>query len=324
MNENKPLNININSKFIKKHFILNYKLILSLFLLLFLIEFLTLYYFRKSIIIKEKSFKNTNNDYIYFDYGNYEKEFITNKILTKAGFELSIDEVYFLNGLIRKIKPRYCLEVGTSRGGSAIVILNALKDIENSFLISLDINTYFYKNKTFKTGYRVKKFFPELSNKWKIFTGKEPHQFLDKFQIKFDFVFLDTVHSAPGEIINLIEILPFLKDNSIIVMHDIVYHMKKKGKFFPSNIYLFPSLFGDKILIKKKISNIGAVFLYNNQSNHYIDYFLLLLSPWQYMPNNKFINELYNFIKKYYKNDIYLQIFNESIKYNEINVKIKN
>jgi hypothetical protein len=231
--------------------------------------------------------------------------------------------VYFLNGLIRKIKPQYCLEVGTSRGGSAIVILNALKDIENSFLISLDINKYFYKNKTFKTGYRVKKFFPELTNKWKIFTGKQPHQFLNELQIKFDFLFLDTVHSAPGEIINLIEVLPFLKDNSVIVMHDIIYHIQKKKNFFPSNIYLFPLIFGDKILIKKKISNIGAVFLYNNQSNHYLDYFLLLLSPWQYMPNKKYINELYNFIKKYYKNDIYLQIFNESIKYNKIKVKIK-
>ena len=57
-----------------------------------------------------------------------------------------------------------------------------------------------------KTGCNVKKYFPELAeNKWKLFTGKQPHIFLEKLNMKFDFLFLDTTHFAPGELIkNLI------------------------------------------------------------------------------------------------------------------------
>jgi hypothetical protein len=35
-----------------------------------------------------------------------------------------------------------------------------------------------------------------------MYTGKQPHIFLDKLNLKFDFLFLDTAHIAPGEIIN--------------------------------------------------------------------------------------------------------------------------
>ena len=37
--------------------------------------------------------------------------------------------------------------------------------------------------------------------------------------MKFDFLFLDTVHLAPGELINIIEALPFLNDEAIVVLH---------------------------------------------------------------------------------------------------------
>lgn len=35
-----------------------------------------------------------------------------------------------------------------------------------------------------------------------IYTGEQPHKFLDKLNMKFDFLFLDTVHFTPGELIN--------------------------------------------------------------------------------------------------------------------------
>ena len=54
-----------------------------------------------------------------------------------------------------------------------------------------------YLDSTKQTGYRVKKYFPELANKWKLFTGDLPHKFLVKLNTKFDFLFLDTAHMAP-------------------------------------------------------------------------------------------------------------------------------
>lgn len=85
-----------------------------------------------------------------------------------------------------------------------------------------------------------------------------------------------------------------------------------KIKYYPSNVYLYPAIFGDKVLLKNKdgsIGNMGAIFLYNNQEKHYIDYFFLLLLFWEYIPKDKEINDLKIFIKNFYKKDIYILKF---------------
>ena len=249
---------------------------------------------------------------------------ITNKMKKYSSWQLLPNEPYFINGIIRKYKPKKCLEIGVASGGSSTIILNAIKDIKNSFLISLDLNTLLYQNDKFKTGYIVFKYFPELTNKWKLYTGDQPSKFLDKLQLKFDFLFLDTAHFSPGEIINVIEVLPFLEKNAIIVLHDIKVPLLSDKilmpKFHPSNILLMAALYGDKVFLDNKkrcINNIGAIHLYINQKKYYLNYFLLLLSPWDYIPNEKHIQELKEFIKKYYKEEIYLNIFNIAVEENK-------
>ena len=71
----------------------------------------------------------------------------------------------------------------------------------------------------------------------------------------------------------------------------------------PYCISLIPTLYGDKVIIhnNRDILNIGAVFLYPNQEEHYLDYFLLLLNFWEYIPTDQQINDLTIFIEKYYK-----------------------
>lgn len=41
-----------------------------------------------------------------------------------AKWKLWNNEPYFLNGIIRKFKPRKFLEVGVASGGSSVLILN--------------------------------------------------------------------------------------------------------------------------------------------------------------------------------------------------------
>ena len=83
---------------------------------------------------------------------------------------ISHSEAYFINGLIRKNKVKNCLEIGVAKGGSAIIILNALRDIKNSILVSLDLNKELYYDPNKETGYRVNKYFPELTKNWKLYT----------------------------------------------------------------------------------------------------------------------------------------------------------
>ena len=73
----------------------------------------------------------------------------------EAGWFLTLEHVDLINGLIRRYKPKHYLEIGVARSGSAIVILNAIKDIPDSSLVSIDINNYYFGNRTKKTGYLV-------------------------------------------------------------------------------------------------------------------------------------------------------------------------
>lgn len=293
---------------------------LFIILIVFIIYFL-FYYFNnsKNCIHKIKTKYDIN-----FNYIDYEKNLITKKIKENAEWQLGGNQPIFLNGLIRKYKPKNCLEIGVANGGSSILILNAIKDIPNSSLVSLDLNIDLYYDKTKKTGYRVNQYFPELTKNWKLLTGQLPHKFLIELNMKFDFVFLDTAHSAPGELLNFIELLPFLNENAIFVLHDILWHFRFKIKFYPSNVHLYPAIYGDKVLLQNKdgsIGNMGAVFLYNNQESHYLDYFFLLLTFWEYMPKDNEINDLRIFIKNYYKKDIYLKLFDTAVIKNNISIK---
>ena len=199
-------------------FILLLKIIfISIILILFLIK-------NSKIKTDIDKVKFNNN----FDYCKYERKFITKKMQNQAGWLLTLTEAQFINGIISYHKPKSCLEVGVANGGSSVLILNSLKIINNdSILVSLDLNEYLYNDITKKTGHRVKKYFPELLKNWKLFTGDQPHKFLEKLNMKFDFVFLDTSHHSPGEMINILEILPFLNEKAIVVLHDINIHLLK-------------------------------------------------------------------------------------------------
>ena len=46
----------------------------------------------------------------------------------------------FLNGVIRKFRPKKIVEIGVAEGGGTCVILNAIQDIENAHLYSIDLS----------------------------------------------------------------------------------------------------------------------------------------------------------------------------------------
>lgn len=172
-------------------------------LLIIIIQFICI--FKTEV---NKKYNNRKYD-IDFKYEDYERELITDKVKRDSAWLLLEEEARFINGLIRKNKPKNCLEIGVANGGSSIVILNAIKDIQNSAQVSLDLNKELFRDPTKLTGYRVYQYFPELTKNWKLYTGNQPHKFLVNLNMKFDFVFLDSAHATPGEIINFIEVLPF-------------------------------------------------------------------------------------------------------------------
>ena len=294
-----------------------------IFLIIFLLFIILLILIYNSQINIYQYQNNNKRKYdINFNYEDYDKDIITEKIIRDSGWIIELKEAQFINGIIRKNKLKNCLEIGVAHGGSSILILNSIKDIKNSILVSLDLNKELYSDQNKLTGYRVKQYFPELMKNWKLYTGDQPHKFLIDLNIKFDFLFLDSTHVSPGEILNFIEALPFLNENAIVIIHDLFWHFGKviNTKFFPACISLLPTLYGEKVFLNqsnKKVSNIGGVFLYPNQEKHYLNYFLLLLNFWEYIPKDNQIDDLRIFIKKYYKDSIYINIFETAVRENK-------
>ena len=307
----------MNYQLIKLSFIIN-----IIIILFFLLNKLNISINNNFLNIKDYKQKFDIN----FDFIHYENDVITEKMKKNAGWILSDEQAEFINGIIRKKKPKNCLEIGVARGGSSILILNAIKDWPNSKLISIDLFDK-YKNKSI--GYNVKEKFPELLKKWNLFLGNMPHIILSELKLKFDFVFLDSAHISPGEIINLIEILPFLNENAIIILHDIEWHLNRalrtnltlyKAKIMPTQIYLMSVLNGDKIIPRNNLKdffNIGAIYLSKNQKQYYLNYFLLLMTVWEYMPTDVQLNGLRDFIIKYYKDEVLLKIFERTVYFNK-------
>ena len=201
----------------------------------------------------------------------------------------------FLNGVVRKLKPKKIVEVGCRFGGSSIVMLNAIDDFEDSHLYSIELNSDDYVGKC------VNKHFPHLMKKWTLFKGNIATEYMEQIGNNIDMVFIDSAHFEPGEILDFILVLPFLKENAIAIFHDIgnqITIAKKRNEWAPYIIFngirgkrYLPS--GNNILRH----DIGAIQLDSNQSLYYHDYFRLLGGQWQYFPEETHINQIKNFLK---------------------------
>lgn len=150
----------------------------------------------------------------------YEPEKIDNNILDEINHvfdeennrsEMTYLERKFLNGVVRTVKPKKILEVGVAAGGGSAIILNAIKDIKDSFLYSIDYSEAYYRDCTKKTGFIVDEQFHDLKSKWKLYTGGLAAKFMYEIGGEIDLCLLDTAHSNPGEFIDFLIILPYLK-----------------------------------------------------------------------------------------------------------------
>jgi hypothetical protein len=139
-------------------------------------------------------------------------------------------------------------------------------------------------------------------------------------------VYIDTVHTTPGEMFNFLEILPFLKEGAFIILHDI-FMMYMNNRIYKqivnfSNNQILCYIRGDIILpsysdkMNVFSNNIGALKLHKNQKQYLLQYFLALGTQWQYWPTYRQLNVLKKYFKKYYE-EKYIKIFEDAIEKNK-------
>ena len=179
-------NINYQQKDFSNYF---YSFIKIIYILLSIFIIMTLFKKMNQEYQKEANFKKirnseNNNSENFQDLDKYEIN-IYNKINNNDLYRCSRmwgNQKEFLNGVVRKFKPKKVLEIGVAEGGSSIIILNAIKDIEDAHLYSIDLST------NNMIGYCVKNIFQNLSNKWSLYTGNFPTKFMKSIGNKIWFL----------------------------------------------------------------------------------------------------------------------------------------
>jgi hypothetical protein len=167
---------------------------------------------------------NTNvESEIYLDkYETHIYNNIKNKIIGfPCNHQMWNNQREFLNGVVRRFRPKKIVEIGVAEGCSSSIILNSIQDLKDSHLYSIDLSD------SNTIGKCVKRLFPNFLSKWTLYKGNIASKFMENIGRNIEMVLIDSSHFEPGEILDFIIVLPFLDEEAVIVMHDIANQIPK-------------------------------------------------------------------------------------------------
>jgi hypothetical protein len=233
----------------------------------------------------------------------------------------------FLCGILNRFNPTKIVEVGIAGGATSAIITKCMCGKGNDFSQhSIDLNERFYRDNKIVSGYLGQQADALLkgSNSFnhEYHLGKVACSFMDTIGDQIDCLILDTVHSCPGELLDFITLLPYLKNGCVVILHDIVYNhfSRERGKRGFSNTILFSAVSGEKYMNndttnKTEMPNISAFVVSDETRKNIYDIFVALLITWVYMPDEKQIGDYRKCIERFYPRD-YINIFEASIEHN--------
>lgn len=243
---------------------------------------------------------------------------IDNKLISQHS-EMTKEERAFILQTIQTHKPKKILEVGIAAGSNSAIILDFLSRnnlFSTTKLFSCDYNTTYYRDMpTYQTsstppykrksGFLVESLLPHLLPYWNLYTSGLVANHLDSIGNDIDLCIIDTVHTAPGEAMDLLMVLPYLSKNAVIILHDLSYHCLS---FHRANICLlvFLALSGKKSIpapygnYAPMFQNIGSCVLDECSEARIQEYFRLLSITWEYMPLEVDLRVFREFIKRHY------------------------
>ncbi len=258
--------------------------------------------------------------------GEDRLEHINDKIENYS--ELSKSERMFLYGIVNTLRPLKVLEVGVSAGASSAIILDAIAEIKGAHLFSVDLAEKYYRDginwanlpehQMRKVGFIVEQDFPALKDKWSLYTGGTAASFLEEeIGNEIDLVFLDAAHGLPGEVLDFILTLPYVKEDAVYIVHDInlqllllpmltaprvLMNTVKANKFYPRTTeHILP--------------NIGAFQLTKDTRRHIEDLFNALLLDWIIPLSEEDASITRDLLMKHYAEAL-VNIYNVALEYN--------
>jgi predicted O-methyltransferase YrrM len=229
---------------------------------------------------------------------------------SKCRSEMHSIERRFVNGLLRYYEPENVLEVGVSRGGGTVNLLNAIEDMPGVTLTSIDRVDYWHGDKSVPVAADAKEAFPDCpTDKWKLIIGKDPSEVMESLGKKFDFAVIDTDHGHPIESLNFLCILPYLKDGSIVLLHDVSFFVSQNRVCTLAPRTLMCSVVGEKLLPETEyvfkyphsepVHNIIAIQITSDTRKYIGNVFQAMMLPWETYPADD-IENVRNHLSKHY------------------------
>lgn len=223
--------------------------------------------------------------------------------------EMSRDEIWFLKHFIKTYKPKKIVEIGVASGGNTVNILKWKED--NAKLFSVDISTYWWKDKSKLTGFMASEM--GANKNWKLYNGYDYLDVYKEIGNDIDCIIIDTTHVLPGECLTFLATLPQLKEGCIVILHDIHLNMinyaRKRFKPIDSAQICTGLLFGSVssnmkwILKTDSVSNIGAFVVDEGTRANIKDLFHTLCTSWYMFPSGINFFEYKKFIKENYSEE---------------------
>lgn len=223
--------------------------------------------------------------------------------MKESAIELAGCNAMFLAGLIRRYRPKTLLEVGVSAGGSSALLLHVLDRLGmDSEVVSVDLSERWNKDAAFATGWAAKKLYPKKKN-WRLYTGKFLPEIIEDLDMEFDFCFLDTVHALPGEILDYLVALPFMREDGVIAMHDTSLYFYGKAPDALATRVLITACVGEKIWppqISEDDANLCAFQITPDTYKNLGNIFSALFLPWAYLLDGRQFRIYHAFFLRYY------------------------
>lgn len=230
--------------------------------------------------------------------------------------EMSDFEQAFLCGMLKSVRPKKIVEIGIAAGGTTSVILNCVSMLGiDAEVYSLDLNKNFFRDESLYTGFVVdiaKKHISCEGLKHTVMTGGYAPEFLPEIGKDIDFLILDTVHRLPGELLDFLACLPYLKKGATVVLHDIALNCGSDPYSYATKL-LFDVVVADKYLLEdsEKISafpNIAAFKITDDTYKYISSCFSALTITWTAFPKAEELKLYHNFLSTLYDSklvDIY-------------------
>jgi len=228
--------------------------------------------------------------------------------------EIWVYEREFLNALILREKPKKVLEIGIAAGGSSVIMANALKETAGE-LFSCDISHTYYRNVTKPSGFIMKEY-PDLMKRCNQYLGGIACNFMDEIGNGIDFVFIDTAHLFPGELLDFLMIYPYLLPNATVIFHDTSLNLQLGYEEVWHERFVVTGTICSVIVGEKyqplvdfnkcsnlPCSNITAIKLTPETGQRLWEVFNLLVHTWEYSISENDLTLLVKHFEKWYSKE---------------------